>query len=144
MSEKILVVDDDNSMLVFTQHALRDIGCHVVIMSDPVAALEYLGCEEVAVLVSDNNMPVMRGLELIEKANIVSPETVKIIMSGYTDLPMALYAINKCQVSSLFPSRGEKRTCSTLLPMPCDATIPSEFSVMKTRMCCVHSPRRLN
>jgi putative nucleotidyltransferase with HDIG domain len=98
MSEKILVVDDDDSMLDFAQQVLRDIGCQVVIMNDPVAALEYLGREEVAVLVSDNNMPVMRGLELIEKANSVSSETVKILMSAYTDLPMALCAINKCQV----------------------------------------------
>jgi putative nucleotidyltransferase with HDIG domain len=98
MSEKLLVVDDDRSMLEFAQHVLRDVGCPVVIMDDPVAALKYLESEEVAVLVSDNNMPVMHGLELIEKANIVSSETIKIIMSAYTDLPMALYAINKCQV----------------------------------------------
>jgi response regulator RpfG family c-di-GMP phosphodiesterase len=98
MSEKILVVDDDDSILDFAQHVLRDIGCQVVIMNNPVAALEYLGREEVAVLVSDNNMPVMHGLELIEKANSASSETVKILMSAYTDLPMALCAINKCQV----------------------------------------------
>lgn len=98
MSEKILVVDDDDSMLVFVQHALEDIGCHVITMNNPVAALEYLKNEEVAVLVSDNNMPVMRGLELIEKANGVSSETIKILMSAYSDLPMALYAINKCHV----------------------------------------------
>ncbi len=97
MSEKILVVDDDNSMLEFARHVLQGIGS-VVIMNDPVAALEYLGREEVAVLISDNNMPVMYGLELIEKANKVSSESVKILMSAYTDLPMALCAINKCQV----------------------------------------------
>lgn len=98
MSEKILVVDDDDSMLVFVQHALEGIGCDVMTMNDPFAALEYLKNEEVAILVSDNNMPVMRGLELIEKANSVSSETIKILMSAYSDLPMALYAINKCQV----------------------------------------------
>ncbi|MFH0785281.1 MAG: HD domain-containing phosphohydrolase [Pseudomonadota bacterium] len=98
MPEKILIVDDDQAMLEFTKYVLKDIGCPVIIMNDPVAALEYLSSEEIAVLVSDNNMPVMRGLELIEKANIVASETVKIIMSAYTDLAVALCAINQCQV----------------------------------------------
>ena len=98
MPEKILVVDDDDAILEYANHALKDTGCQVVTMNDPVTALEYLKSEEVAVLVTDNNMPVMRGLELIEKANTVSSETVKIIMSAYTDLATALCAINQCQV----------------------------------------------
>ena len=98
MSEIVLIVDDDKVILKFAEHVFKDKGCHVVTMNDPVAALEYLGREEVAVLVSDNNMPVMCGLELIEKANIVSSETVKIIMTAYGDLSVALCAINQCQV----------------------------------------------
>ena len=66
--------------------------------------MDYLGREEVAVLVTDNNMPVMCGLELIEKANIVALETVKIIMSAYADLSVALCAINQCQVCLLYTS----------------------------------------
>lgn len=98
MPEKVLVVDDDQAILEFASHALKETGCQVVTMNDPVTALEYLRSEEVAVLVSDNNMPVMCGLELIEKANAVSSETVKIIMSAYTDLTTTLCAINQCQV----------------------------------------------
>lgn len=109
MPEKILIVDDDRAMLGFTQHVLQDTGCTVIIMNDPVAALEYLGREEVAVLVSDNNMPIMHGLELIEKANIVASETVKIIMSAYTDLSVALCAINQCQVFKIVPKPWEPK-----------------------------------
>lgn len=109
MPEKILIVDDDRAMLDLTQHVLEDTGCTIIIMNDPVAALEYLGREEVAVLVSDNNMPIMRGLELIEKANIVASETVKIIMSAYTDLSVALCAINQCQVFKIIPKPWEPK-----------------------------------
>lgn len=98
MSEIVLVVDDDESILEFAKHVLSGLGCQVVTLNDPVAALDYLGREEIAVLITDNNMPVMRGLELIEKANIVATETVKIIMSAYADLSVALCAINQCQV----------------------------------------------
>ena len=107
--EKILVVDDDQSILELTNHTLRDIGCQIITMTDPVAALEYLKREEVAVLLSDNNMPVMRGLELIEKANTVASETVKIIMSAYTDLSVALCAINQCQVFKFVPKPWEPK-----------------------------------
>lgn len=98
MSEIVLVVDDDESILEFSKHVLSALGCQIVTLHDPVAALNYLGCEEVAVLITDNNMPVMCGLELIEKANNVASETVKIIMSAYADLSVALCAINQCQV----------------------------------------------
>ena len=103
MVEQILVVDDDQAILDFTYQVLTHAGWRVVTMSDPLAALDYLGREEVAVLLTDNNMPVMRGLELIEKANSVASETVKIIMSAYTDLSVALRAINQCQVFKIVP-----------------------------------------
>ncbi len=98
MSERVLVVDDDKAVLEFSKHELKGIGCQIVTLNDPVAALSYMGSQEVAVLVTDNNMPVMCGLELIEKANNISSETVKIIMSAYADLSVALCAINQCQV----------------------------------------------
>jgi putative nucleotidyltransferase with HDIG domain len=98
MTELVLFVDDDRAILEFAEHILKDKGCHIVTMKDPVAALNYLGQERVAVLVSDYNMPVMSGLELIEKANSVSPETIKIMMTAYADLSVALSAINQCQV----------------------------------------------
>jgi putative two-component system response regulator len=109
MPDKILVVDDDDAILEFAKHVLKDLDSQVVTINDPVVALEYLEREKVAVLVSDNNMPVMSGLELIEKANIVSSETVKIIMSAYADLSVALCAINQCQVFKFIPKPWEPK-----------------------------------
>ena len=109
MQDKVLVVDDDTAILDFAKHVLKDIDCQVVTMNDPTVALEYLRHEQVAVLISDNNMPIMRGLELVEKANVDSSETVKIIMSAYTDLSMALSALNQCQVFKLISKPWEPK-----------------------------------
>ncbi len=109
MQDKVLVVDDDTAILDFAKYVLKDLDCQVVTMNDPMAALEYLRHEQVAVLVSDNNMPIMRGLDLVEKANVDSSETVKIIMSAYTDLAMALSALNHCQVFKLISKPWEPR-----------------------------------
>jgi len=98
MLETVLIVDDDKAILDYAEDIFKGKGCRVVTMENPVAALEYLKTEQVAVLLSDNHMPVMTGLELIEKANEVSSETVKIMMTAYADLSVALCAINQCQV----------------------------------------------
>ena len=143
MSETVLIVDDDDrAVLKFAEHVFRDKGCHVVTMNDPVAALEYLGREEVAVLVSDYNMPVMSGLELIEKANIVSPETVKIIMTAYGDLSVALCAINQCQVFKFVPKPWEpKEMLDTVKDALRRYRTLHRLSAARMRMCCIHSPR---
>lgn len=103
LEETVLFVDDDRAVLNYVEDIFRGKGCQVVTVDNPMAALEILGSEPVAVLVSDNNMPGMTGLELIAKANEASPETVKIIMTAYSDLSVALCAINQCQVFKFVP-----------------------------------------
>lgn len=48
MPEIVLVVDDDETILEFAKHVLSGLGCQVVTLNDPVAALDYFG-REVAV-----------------------------------------------------------------------------------------------
>ncbi len=126
MSEKILVIDDDDSMLDFAQHALERIGCQVVTMNDPMAALEYLKREEVAVLVSDNNMPMMSGLELIEKANSLSRKRLRSSCLPIRICQWRFTPSTSARFSSLLPSHWDRRTCSILLRMPCGVIIPSK------------------
>ena len=98
MSDTVLFVDDDKAILAYAAEIFLGKGCRLVTLDDPFAALEFLGREEVAVLVSDNQMPGLNGIDLIARANEVCPDTVKIIMTAYADLSVALCAINQCQV----------------------------------------------
>lgn len=50
--------------------------------------------EKIAVIVSDQMMPSMTGIELIEKANVIVPNAVKILLTGYASVESARYAIN--------------------------------------------------
>ncbi len=103
MLPPILIVDDNKSMLCFAEQVFKSKGYVIITMTDPLAALDYLKNNEVAVLITDNNMPGMSGLELIEKANRISSETIKIFMTAYADLSVALCAINQCQVFKFIP-----------------------------------------
>lgn len=109
MTETVLFVDDDKAILDYVKEIFVDRGCRALTVDNPLAALEILGQEQVAVLVSDYHMPGMTGLELIEQANGVSPETVKIIMTAYADLSVALRAINQCQVFKFVPKPWKPR-----------------------------------
>jgi YesN/AraC family two-component response regulator len=50
--------------------------------------------EKIAVIVSDQQMPDLTGLELIEKANNFVPKAIKMLLTGYASLDSAKYAIN--------------------------------------------------
>ena len=59
--------------------------------------LEIVAQEEVWVVVSDYLMPGMRGIEFLSKVKAISPDTVRIMMTAYADLSIAIDAINKSE-----------------------------------------------
>jgi response regulator RpfG family c-di-GMP phosphodiesterase len=59
--------------------------------------LDILGQEDVWVVVSDYLMPGMRGIEFLSKVKALRPETIRIMMTAYADLSIAIDAINKSE-----------------------------------------------
>jgi DNA-binding NtrC family response regulator len=60
----------------------------------PIEALRILGSQQVAVLVSDFEMPEMTGVELSVKARDLQPETVRMMLTGRNSLETAMDGIN--------------------------------------------------
>jgi PAS domain S-box-containing protein len=85
---KILAVDDDDLVLMNTCAMLEDLG-HVVLEAHSGAqALQILKKEEVIdLLVTDQAMPNMTGLQLAETAHRLKPEMAVILATGYAELP---------------------------------------------------------
>ncbi len=95
---KMLVVDDepDNLDLLFRTFR-RDF--NVLKAESGVHALEVLALEgEVAVIISDQRMPEMKGTEFLSKTVPQFPDTVRIILTGFTDIEDLVDAINSGQV----------------------------------------------
>jgi len=95
MAEKILCVDDELNILLAMQRQLRK-QFHV---ESALGAEQALATMErdgpFAVIVSDLQMPGMNGLELLARARELSPDTIRIMLTGQADLTTAIAAVNK-------------------------------------------------
>jgi len=98
MSRAVLFVDDEENILNSLKRLFQKSDIQVLTATSGSEALEVLRRMDVAVMVSDQLMPGMKGDELLVKARSVSPDTVRIMMTGHGDLPTALQAINSGEV----------------------------------------------
>ncbi|WP_017655716.1 response regulator [Fortiea contorta] len=95
---KILVVDDEPDNLDLLYRTFRR-DFHVLKADSGSQALQILAEEgEVAVIISDQRMPEMKGTEFLSKTLPQFPDTVRIILTGFTDIEDLVEAINAGQV----------------------------------------------
>ena len=95
MAEKILCVDDEVNILLSLQRQLRK-QFHIESALGPEKALATIEREgPYAVIVSDLQMPGMNGLELLAKVKTLSPDSVRIMLTGQADLDTAIAAVNQ-------------------------------------------------
>ncbi len=95
MPEKILCVDDELNILLAMQRQLRK-QFHVESAMGAEQALTTMERDgPFAVIVSDLQMPGMNGLELLARARELSPDTIRIMLTGQADLTTAIAAVNR-------------------------------------------------
>ena len=95
---KMLVVDDEPDNLDLLYRTFRR-DFNVLRAESGITALETLAAEgEVAVIISDQRMPEMKGTEFLSKTVPQFPDTMRIILTGFTDVEDLVEAINSGQV----------------------------------------------
>jgi putative nucleotidyltransferase with HDIG domain len=94
-SNTILVVDDERDILELLQETFEDAGYQVSIAVNATDALEIFEKENPDVILSDNRMPGMSGIEFFEEVREKASDSVRILMTGYADLNIAIEAINR-------------------------------------------------
>jgi len=94
----VLLVDDEANILNALGRLFLDRDVRVLRAENGEEALGIVRREPVAVVVSDNLMPGMRGVELLSRVRNLSPDTVRVLLTGYADLPTAIEAINRGEV----------------------------------------------
>lgn len=94
----IFIIDDDPGVLSSLKRLLMDEDFAVRTFTDGQRALEALADTEVAVIVSDYQMPGISGIEVLLRALAISPDTIRVLISGALDLELALEAISRGEV----------------------------------------------
>ncbi|MES1204612.1 MAG: ATP-binding protein [Pseudomonadota bacterium] len=98
----ILYVDDEVTNLQGMRYLLED-QFTLLTSSDPDEALRLLADQDIAVLLTDQRMPIVTGVELCAKARQIKPDTVRILITAYADLHVAIDAVNLGQVRRYLP-----------------------------------------
>ena len=92
---KIFVVDDDRFVLESVATLLTEYSFDVCSFSSGKDAIKQFILEPVDLVLTDINMPIMDGLELLEKIRFLDRETPVVLMTAYADLDVAVKAIQK-------------------------------------------------
>lgn len=95
---KLLWIDDEENILAAARRLLRGEGYELVTTTDPHDAIQKIQTEIFGVIISDQRMPSMTGLELLEKAKALQPEAVRIMVTGFIDHELISSAINNASV----------------------------------------------
>ncbi|MDO8439111.1 MAG: EAL domain-containing protein, partial [Telluria sp.] len=93
--QTLLIVDDDVNVLAALHRLFGKDGYQVLTAMSAADGFEMLALHQVHVIVCDQRMPIMSGTEFLSKVKEMYPETVRIILSGYTGLESVLDSINR-------------------------------------------------
>jgi len=91
----LLFVDDEQNILSSLSRLFRPSGCRILTANSGKEGLQILENEAVDLIVSDMRMPEMAGDEFLEQVAEKWPDTMRILLTGYSDMTATITAINK-------------------------------------------------
>ena len=94
---RILFVDDEERIVTALRSIFR-VNYHVFTATNGAEALEFVQKFQPHVVVSDQRMPEMTGVELLRRVKGVAPNTVRMLLTGYSDLAAIVGSINDGEV----------------------------------------------
>jgi CheY-like chemotaxis protein len=92
---RVLLVDDEPNILNALKRLLRVDGYHIHAVTSPHDGLALLEQEPFDLVMSDQRMPDMTGVEFLRQVKMRWPEAMRIVLSGYTELESVTAAINE-------------------------------------------------
>ena len=95
---KLLFLDDEVDNLEALERLLRK-KFNILKASTPDEAFSHLDLNpDISIIISDQRMPLITGVEFLEKSIVTHPESIRILLTGYTDIESVIEAINKGQI----------------------------------------------
>jgi DNA-binding NtrC family response regulator len=96
--KRILIVDDEENILKALQRALIDEDYTIETAQNGMEALEILKMYSADVVLSDNMMPGISGLDLLQQIKQLYPNIIGILITGRSDVKITIAAINQGEI----------------------------------------------
>ncbi len=126
---RLLLVDDEERILTALKSLFRQ-RYHVFTTTDGNKALDFMSKHHVHVVISDQRMPVMPGVELLRRSYAISPTSVRILLTGYSDLAAIVGSINDGEVYRFISKPWDNTDLQTIVAEA--ATIGLQLADTKT------------
>ncbi len=91
----LLLVDDESNIVASLRRLLRGAQYNILVANSGKEGLALLAKNKVGVIISDQRMPEMTGVEFLSQVKELYPDTVRIVLSGYADIDSLTDAINR-------------------------------------------------
>jgi len=99
VTRRILIIDDEPLMLGVLRETLAREGYHIVVASGGAEALDLLQKEPpFALVLTDQRMPQVTGLELLARVKEIQPDATRVLMTGVLEMSTVLEAINRGEI----------------------------------------------
>ncbi len=102
MKDAILMVDDEPHVISSLKRALIDDSYDIHTALSGAEGLDILKKHPIKVVISDERMPEMNGAEFLSRVKIKYPDTIRMLLTGHTDLDAAIRAVNDGEIYRFF------------------------------------------
>jgi diguanylate cyclase (GGDEF)-like protein len=106
----LLLVDDEEAIGAALERLLRRDGYTILRAASGQQGLDVLAQHEVGVVISDQRMPGMSGVDFLTRVKARYPQTVRIVLSGYADIESVTAAINQGAIYKFFNKPWDNAT----------------------------------
>ncbi len=128
MSERplLLLVDDESSVHQALRRVFRSEPYEVRTAESAISALELFDTGiPIRAVISDYRMPIMNGVEFLKEVYVRSPETVRIILSGFTDRLILLEAVQEGRIYKYLPKPWDDELLKSTVRKGIELTVPA-------------------
>lgn len=121
MSEKIKILyldDEENNLLAFRSFFRKEYEIYTASMPDE--AIKLLSEHPIQIIVTDQRMPVMSGVEFLEKTIESNPDSIRLLITGHSDINLVIDAINRGRVNKYIQKPWDWDKLKLILENCCD------------------------
>lgn len=117
--DTVIIIDDEINVLNALVRSLCGLPINIKATSAPLEALDWIEQVPPTLILCDQRMPIMQGTELLAKAKILAPKSIRVILSGYADFDVITKAFNRGIIDQFIAKPSHQNEIKHLIEKTC-------------------------